>query len=213
MTDTPVPRAVDRRFRTLGFSERDALVVRSMVRLLAGRTRDRWHAVDLDPVHLVVVPVGFAGDLPAGTAAMNVALPLRADDLWSQLDRVSAQLALDEGMLRPSRGGGAGGEPVPVAAGPGRRLQLLRWPPDALLGSDLRYLRLATMLGARPFAIDELAAKSNIPLATCHAFAAVLHANGVAQWLIDPNDPHGPGGSNAGLISRIRSKLGLEGPR
>lgn len=212
MTDTPVPRAVDRRFRTLGFSERDALVVRSMVRLLAGRTRDRWLAVDLDPVHLVVVPVGFAGELPAGAAAMNVALPLRADDLWSQLDRVSGQLALDEGMLRPSRAG-PGGEPVPVAAGPGRRLQLLRWPPDALLGSDLRYLRLATMLGARPFAIDELAAKSNIPLATCHAFAAVLHANGVAQWLIDPDDPHGPGGGNAGLISRIRSKLGLEGPR
>ena len=204
-------RAVDRRFRLVGFSERDGLVVRSMVRLLAGRTRDRWTAVEADPVHLVIVPVGFTGDLPAGAAAMNVALPLRADDLWSQLDRVSGQLALDEGMLRPGRSDT--GEARPVAAGPGRRLQLLRWPPDALLGSDLRYLRLATMLGARPFAIDELSAKSNIPLATCHAFAAVLHANGVAQWLIDPDDPHADEAGNTGLFSRIRSKLGLEGPR
>jgi len=204
-------RAVDRRFRLVGFSERDGLVVRSMVRLLAGRTRDHWTAVDADPVHLVIVPVGFTGDLPAGAAAMNVALPLRADDLWSQLDRVSGQLALDEGMLRPGRSDT--GEARPVAAGPGRRLQLLRWPPDALLGSDLRYLRLATMLGARPFAIDELSTKSNIPLATCHAFAAVLHANGVAQWLIDPDDPHADEAGNTGLFSRIRSKLGLEGPR
>ena len=204
-------RAVDRRFRLVGFSERDGLVVRSMVRLLAGRTRDRWTAEEADPVHLVIVPVGFTGDLPAGAAAMNVALPLRADDLWSQLDRVSGQLALDEGMLRPGRS--ETGEARPVAAGPGRRLQLLRWPPDALLGSDLRYLRLATMLGARPFAIDELSANSNIPLATCHAFAAVLHANGVAQWLIDPDDPHADEAGNTGLFSRIRSKLGLEGPR
>ena len=204
-------RAVDRRFRLAGFSERDSLVVRSMVRLLAGRTRDRWSVVDADPVHLVIVPVGFTGELPPGAAGMNVALPLRADDLWSQLDRVSGQLALDEGMLRPGRADN--GDVRPVAAGPGRRLQLLRWPPDALLGSDLRYLRLATMLGARPFAIDELSAKSNIPLATCHAFAAVLHANGVAQWLIDPDDPHADEAGNTGLFSRIRSKLGLEGPR
>lgn len=204
-------RAVDRRFRLAGFSERDGLVVRSMVRLLAGRTRDRWTVVDADPVHLLIVPVGFTGELPPGAAAMNVALPLRADDLWSQLDRVSGQLALDEGMLRPGRA--EPGDARSAAAGPGRRLQLLRWPPDALLGSDLRYLRLATMLGARPFAIDELAAKSNIPLATCHAFAAVLHANGVAQWLIDPDDPHGGDAGNTGLISRIRTKLGLEGPR
>jgi len=213
MAAPAAPRAVDRRFRLVGFSERDGLVVRSMVRLLAGRTRDRWAAADADPVHLVIVPVGFAGELPPGALAMNVTLPLRADDLWSQLDRVSAQVALDEGMLRPGRVDPASGEARPVAPGPGRRLQLLRWPPDALLGSDLRYLRLATMLGARPFAIDELAAKSNIPLATCHAFAAVLHANGVAQWLIDPDDPGVGADGNAGLFSRIRSKLGLEGPR
>ena len=45
-----------------------------------------------------------------------------------------------------------------------RRLQLLRWPPDHLLKSDLRYLRLATTLGTRPFAIDDLAARSGIRL-------------------------------------------------
>src|SRR6218665_2344564 len=149
MTDTPVPRAVDRRFRTLGFSERDALVVRSMVRLLAGRTRDRWHAVDLDPVHLVVVPVGFAGDLPAGTAAMNVALPLRADDLWSQLDRVSAQLALDEGMLRPSRGGGAGGGPGGGGGGGGAGAGG-RGPGPSLAAAALASRRAARVRPALP---------------------------------------------------------------
>ncbi len=184
------------------------MVLRSMVKLLAGKTRDRWGAVDADPVHLLVVPVDFAGEPPPETFVLRAALPLRADDLWSQLDRISGQIDLDESMLRPSRQAGGAGRP---AAG-GRRLQLLRWPPDALLGADLRYLRLATMLGARPFAIEELAAKANIPLATCHAFAAVLHANGVAQWLLDSDEPGdapaAPG--NAGLIFRIRSRLGLE---
>lgn len=208
MAESPVPRARDRRYRIEAFTERDAMVLRSMVKLLAGKTRDRWGAVDADPVHLLVVPVDFAGEPPPETFVLRAALPLRADDLWSQLDRISGQIELDESMLRPSRQAGGAGRP---AAG-GRRLQLLRWPPDALLGADLRYLRLATMLGARPFAIEELAVKANIPLATCHAFAAVLHANGVAQWLLDSDEPGdapaAPG--NAGLIFRIRSRLGLE---
>ena len=206
MAESPAPRARDRRFRIEGFADRDAMVLRSMVKLLAGKTRDRWTASDADPVHLLVVPIDFAADLPPETFALRAALPLRADDLWSQLDRISGQIELDEGMLRPSRQPG-GARPD---AG-GRRLQLLRWPPDTLLGADLRYLRLATMLGARPFAIEELALKANIPLATCHAFAAVLHANGVAQWLLDSDEPGDPPATgNAGLIARIRNRLGLE---
>lgn len=208
MSDEATPRSRERRYRVLGLAERDELVVRSMIKLLAGKTRDRWLAVDADPVHLLIVPVEFSGALPVGTSALRVTVPLRADDLWSQLDRASAQLDLDDDLLRPSRRGGGDAR---GAAG-GRRLQLLRWPPDTLLGADLRYLRLATMLGARPFSIEELAAKANLPLATCHAFAAVLHANGVAQWLLDPEDPDAPvpEAAPSGLVSRIRSRLGLQ---
>ena len=209
MASSPaVPRVRARRYRLEGLAERAAMVLRAMVRLLAGKTRDRWTAVDADPVHLLVVPVDFAGHLPPETFALRAALPLRADDLWSQLDRISGQIELDEGTLRPVKQAGGGA----LAVAGGRRLQLLRWPPDVLLGADLRYVRMATMLGARPFAIEELAAKANVPPATCHAFAAMLHANGVAQWLLDSNEPGDAPTAprNAGLISRIRSRLGLE---
>lgn len=205
MVQATAPRPAERRYRVTGLAERDVLVIKSMIKLLAGKTRDHWTASDGDPVHALIAPVGYAEALPAQTAIVRVTLPLRADDLWSQLDRASAQIELDMELLRPANrvaeGGGGGG---------GRRLQLMRWPPDSLLGSDLRYLRLATMLGARPFAVEELAAKSGIPLATCHAFAAMLHGNGVAEWLIDPDHPDASAPSTgSGLIGRIRSRLGL----
>ena len=205
MVQATAPRPAERRYRVTGLAERDVLVIKSMVKLLAGKTRDHWTASDGDPVHALIAPVGYAEALPAQTAIVRVTFPLRADYLWSQLDRASAQIELDMELLRPAnRGADAGG------GGGGRRLQLMRWPPDSLLGSDLRYLRLATMLGARPFAVEELAAKSGIPLATCHAFAAMLHGNGVAEWLIDPDHPDASAPSaGSGLIGRIRSRLGL----
>lgn len=203
----PSPRPVDRRLRLAGFSERDGLVVRSMVRLLDGRTRDHWHVVDVDPVHLLLVPAGSDEPAAGSPVVVHVALPLRADDLWSQLDRASGALADAEQMSRHHR-------PATAAADGGiRRLQLLRWPPDQLLQSDLRYLRLATTLGTRPFAMDDLSARSGIPLAVCHTFAAVLHANGVAQWLIDDQVVDGPAPDPTGLIARIRAKLRPEGSR
>lgn len=211
MAAVPPLRRVDRRLRLEGFAERDGLVVRSMVRLLDGRTRDHWQLVDADPVHVLIVPVG--AELPSTGAerVVHVGLPLRADDLWSQLDRASGALDEADQMLRPSaRTAAAPGSPsAPKGL---RRLQLLRWPPDEVLGADLRHLRLATMLGSRPFAMDELAARSGIPLATCHTFAAVLHANGVAQWLID-DEVAAPPADPSGLIARIRAKLRPEGSR
>lgn len=206
MVQAPAPRPAERRYRVTGLPERDVLVIKSMVKLLAGKTRDHWTAADADPVHALIAPVGYAEPVAPPTAIVRVGLPLRADDLWSQLDRASAQIELDLELVRPlARGTEAAG------VGGGRRLQLMRWPPDSLLRSDLRYLRLATMLGARPFAVEELAAKSGIPLATCHAFAAMLHGNGVAEWLIDPDHPDAsaPSAGSSGLIGRIRSRLGL----
>jgi hypothetical protein len=183
-----------------------------MVRLLDGRTRDHWQAVEADPVHVLIVPIGTPEAAAGPMIIVHVALPLRADDLWSQLDRASAALGDAEHMVRPTRGGAAAA--APRAGGEGvRRLQLLRWPPDHLLKSDLRYLRLATTLGSRPFAIDDLAARSGIPLAVCHTFAAVLHANGVAQWLIDDEVVDGPGPDTSGLFARIRNRLRPEGSR
>lgn len=206
MVHAPAPRPAERRYRVTGLPERDVLVIKSMVKLLAGKTRDHWTAADADPVHALIAPVGYAEPVAPPTAIVRVGLPLRADDLWSQLDRASAQIELDLELVRPVA---RGAESAGVAGG--RRLQLMRWPPDSLLGSDLRYLRLATMLGARPFAVEELAAKSGIPLATCHAFAAMLHGNGVAEWLIDPDHPDAaaPSPGPSGLIGRIRSRLGL----
>lgn len=184
------------------------LVFKSVVKLLAGKTQDRWVAVADGPVDLIVVRIDDPAPEEPEAPVLRVALPMRAEDLWGQLDRVSAQLEMERDTFRPSR-------PEPPRAAPagggGRRLQLMRWPPDELLRSDLRYLRLATMLGARPFTIEELARRSSLPLAACHAFAATLHANGIAQWLIDPDHPDDAhDAAPAGLLGRIRSRLGLE---
>lgn len=206
----PTSPGRERRYRTQGLPERDALVLKSVVNLLAGKTQDRWMAVVDGPVDLIIVRLDDEPPEAPEAPVLRLTLPIRAEDLWGQLDRVSAQLEMERDTFRPSkpesRRAGKG------RAGGGRRLQLMRWPPDELLKSDLRYLRLATMLGARPFTVEELARRSSLPLAACHAFAAVLHANGIAQWLIDPDHPDdaSPDSAHAGLLGRIRSRLGLD---
>ena len=209
----------DRTFALRGLSPRDTLVFKSMVRLLSGKTRDRWTCVDGDQADLLVV----AGDVPVlaarrsdtvrpGTQVIRVeaagrgappdglVLPLRADEVCAQLDRAGERIA-------------AAPRSTDTVT---RRLQLTRWPSALLLHTDAQYLRLATILGTRPTTMEELADKSGSPLATCHSFAAVMHGNGAARWILEAVAPgpaaHADDRADAlsdGLLSRIRSRLSL----
>jgi len=217
-----IPAApLERTFALRGLGLRDATVFKSMVKLLAGKTRDRWTCVDNPQADLLVVfgnePVqaaaGQAAPRPGtqqvirveaaerGARADALVLPLRAEEVCAQLDRAGERLA-----ATPPRS-------VPVTC----RLQLTRWPSALLLGADPQYLRLATVLGTRPTTMDELAEKAGCPRSVCDAFAATMHGNGVGRWLIEPKiaEPAPAAAAGrledvpAGLLSRIRSRLSL----
>jgi hypothetical protein len=218
-SELPSPAPSGRTYTLRGLGQRDATVFKSMLRLLAGKTRDRWTAVDTGPADLLVVaggsPVQAAGTvLPRmqvlrveaagrGARADTLVLPLRAEEVCTQLDRAGERLA-----AMPSRS-------VAVSC----RLQLIRWPSAQLLGADPQYLRLATILGTRPTTLDELADKSDCPESVCEAFAATMHVNGAGRWIVEPLEAAAPvaravaGTARdevpAGLLSRIRSRLSL----
>ena len=175
---------------------REVLVFHSMVRLLDGQTLDHWIASDPSDTDLLVsrdaaaAGRGVAHLQLGGRGEHALPMPLRADELRAGLDRVSQSLQVRARPLRPR----------PAAVEELRRLHLLQWPAAMLLRHEPHYVQLTTVLGAGPCSVDELSARTGVPLDTCHAFAAKLHASGAAEWLIDSK----PGGS-AGLLSRLRA--------
>ena len=185
-----------RRYAVSELAPREVLVLHSMVRLLDGQTRDHWVASDPSETDLLVcrdaaaAGQGVAHLQLGGCGEHALSMPLRADELRAGLDRVSESLQL---RARPPR-------PRPAAVEEFRRLHLLQWPEAMLLRHEPHYVQLTTVLGAGPCSVDELSARTGVPLASCHAFAAKLHASGAAEWLIDP-----PPGGSAGLLSRLRA--------
>ena len=158
MPSAPLPPSVpaapfERTFALRGLGVRDATVFKSMVKLLAGKTRDRWTCVDNPQADLLVVsgnaPVqaaaGQAAPRPGtqqvirveaaerGARADALVLPLRAEEVCAQLDRAGERLA-----AIPPRS-------VPVTC----RLQLTRWPSALLLFTRLAGFDFGTGLALR----------------------------------------------------------------
>ncbi|NBD95733.1 MAG: hypothetical protein GVY11_04565 [Gammaproteobacteria bacterium] len=88
--------------------------------------------------------------------------------------------------------------------------RLRRWPPLAVLGRDARLSRLATLLISRPMTIRELSSVSGLSLGECEEF--VSHLDGAA--LLDHSRPErtasAENGTNRGLFSMIRKRLGID---
>ena len=234
-------------------SPRDALVFRTVLRLLKTKLKHRWEYSE------VACDLLVAGDNPlaastslelyqslAGITVLvgvtprgrenYLCLPILPADVQSMLD------ALGDKLRAMSRENSAApvlhfNAAVTARVAPdsapsdlshlglvGQRFKLKRWPPQQTLGTPSR-LKMATAILAVPISLDALAQRSGSKPSECLVFLSDIQKAGLlvmskddssskpslsaqtAQLPVKSAAPAQP--VKAGLLSRIRSRLGL----
>ena len=200
-----------------GLPEREALVFKSMVRLLGHRTKDAW-SYSPSSAELHVVADNMSVFALQSTLARQVLtlgvgnvkrqsylrLPLHANELEAELNRLGA-------LIFPMDGACSTLPEIPFETMP---MRMVRWPPAGLLTTTTR-VRLATLMAGKPLTLGELQQRSKENLATCTAFFADLRQSNLltpvaalaaskAAQLQTSKKPVQPG-----LLTRIRMRLGL----
>ncbi|MES2283830.1 MAG: hypothetical protein V4542_20645 [Pseudomonadota bacterium] len=212
-------------FSLSGLTAHDETLFKSFVRLLAHRTLQQWtFTPEKADVH-VVTQEALKSLLPGQKAlvvghAHNgeknfVGMPFHADALEHVLNDLGSSVASEK----------QAGTPGFAADMPPARFRLLRWPPSGMLSSTDR-MRLATMMTGKWTSLVALHERSGVPLAVCSQFMADLqHAGLLLDFTQTPQatptqgqqDTAGarsvtvtaPRNVEPGLISRIRSRLGI----
>ena len=217
---------------------RDALVFKSVMLVLQGRTRHQWrHTDDRQTADLMLMGDCMSDFAPlmedlAGRCVIHISaaagygclsLPLRISDVIVQLNRAGDQL----NKRRTSHARVAVAPPPPLSDGAElnvQRVALTRWPEAALLQRDIRYIKLATALTRRPVSIDELATRTQFPIQLCQDFVDILKARHLlhvyggrvtsgklrtAGRAAAIAHARKPKAPRNGLIARIRSRLGM----
>lgn len=226
-TNASAARARNERSYSLdGLAARDALVFKSLVRLLGHRTNDVWMYLP-SSTELHVVADGLPVSASRSTFVQQVLtlgvgnvkrhaylrLPLHANELETELNRLGA-------LITP-RQKTAASEWVADDSTP---MRMLRWSPAAILMTTTR-VRLATLMAGKPLTIAELQQRSKENLAICAAFfddlrqlnllipAATVQPTAIAstQPVAATNQPQTNKKSvQPGLLERIRMRLGLQ---
>lgn len=215
--------SAQRDFYTYSFHQlaaRDALVFKSIVGLLDGRTHGLWRHVEAGDTDLLVQGCANDGQIaargehgakvvltigsnvvPANPRTLSLNLPLRASEVFERLEQAFILVSH----------AAATAQELPATL----RVQLLRWPPSALLQHDPRLMRLAALLSSRPLTIAQLSELGHLPLDACRAFAQALIdagvANGESVAVVTPVAPVNE--APKGLFARIRAHLGIATPR
>jgi hypothetical protein len=199
-----------------GLPAAETVLVRTLFKLYQHGANDfGWVLVDAAPYDALLVdsrsdsagagsdPRGATtiltvGPVAEGSAAPNLARPLRSEVLEAWLVQTQRQLL---GQVTASARVQEAQPPSPQAA-PVADLQdavpykLLRWPPAAMLRNDPNLIRMATLLSRRPLSVGELARISQQSLDSACAFLQTLRK----AALLD-----GPAPLHAGLPSRSGS--------
>ena len=187
MTTLAPPAAKGQRallsFSVEGLPPREALLFKSLVRLLDHRTHQHWTwKADQADLRVVGDPVPPAADAPAvpvlcvGPADAQrgghfLALPLHADALEQTLNRLGA-------MVVHARGLGLAAAEADLTQD--AQFRLLRWPPAALLEAPHR-IRLATLMTGRPTSLGVLRQRSGLATQDCLDFIADLRRSGLLE--------------------------------
>ena len=210
-------------FSVEGLSVRDELLVKTFVRLLVTRTEHEW-LYQAQPADLRMVAEGVLsknlvahsgdqqqalvlGALPSARANY-LCMPLRADELLQELNRVGAMITAARPMVAS--------DPTDWNKEPAR---LLRWPPTSLINTPAR-MRLATLLTGKPQTLAMLQLRSGQPLADCRVFLSDLERTGLLKGVLAPASPSShaaqapaktdsPVVAPSGLLARIRNRLGI----
>ncbi|MES2512309.1 MAG: hypothetical protein V4625_20465 [Pseudomonadota bacterium] len=209
-------------FSLHGLSAHDETLFKSFVRLLAHRTLQQWTftpAAASADVH--VTSQATAHEIAQGHKALVVgpthhgepyfvSIPFHADALEQTLNNLGTVVEADR-QVRIS---------VPRPTNSATQFRLLRWPTSNLLTSTA-HMRLATMMTGKWTTLASLQERSGVPVQVCTQFIADLQHAGLladaataAPATAAPVAPEGaragsPRHVEAGLISRIRSRLGL----
>ncbi|MCW5649378.1 MAG: hypothetical protein KIS62_06525 [Ramlibacter sp.] len=197
-----------------GLSEREMTLFKSFVRLLDHLTHQRWTCNQID-AQLRVVREGAASPPPAKdrpvlvlcsgtpTTPHAISYPIHADALERELNLLGDLIALH-----------APAAPRSTPAWSRQDLvHLSRWPTPELLNSRDR-IRLATLMTGRPLTLRDIHERSGVEEDSCFEFVTVLansgmlvrESSGLAPRQVSANHA---AAIQAGLLSRIRSRLGL----
>ncbi len=215
-------------FSVEGLSAREELLVKTFVRLLKLRTLHEWH-YQAQPADLRMVAEGVLsknlaalsgeqqqalvlGSLP-GTRPNYLCMPLRADELQQELNRVGALIVAARQTQLPSA--------LDWVTHP---VQLTRWPQADLVATPQR-LRMATLLTGKPLTLEQLQLRSGQTQEQCilcltdFGRAGLLRGRQAAVGTpstaamttnalpIAKPAAHTP--LALGLLARIRNRLGL----
>lgn len=216
-------------FSIEGLAAREAVLLKSLVRLLDHRTHQHWswkeeladlrvvgdqfQAVDEDPAR--AVPVLNVGHIDPQRGHF-LALPLHTDALESVLNRLGA-------MVVHARGLGIAAPEENLTEGDEFRLS--QWPPAALLETPAR-MKMATLLTGRPASLAALQHRSAATPKDCADFLSALKEAGLIETVVSGMAPQaGPASDTQtaaplvsalarppvqpGLLARIRNRLGL----
>ncbi|WP_416311449.1 hypothetical protein [Pseudomonas sp. W03] len=185
---------------TYGFARmalRDQVVFKSIVGLLSGRTLASWLHVEGGQADLLIESDERESRVQFRTVvgeALWVHWPLRASEVFECLERAARAIA-----HRPAEVGG-------------EALRLKQWPAAAVLQSDVRYVRLATLLCARSMNLEELCERSGVARGVAEVFIRLMAEQGVLLRSESPSPPASkPATAPLGLLARIRRHLGLGG--
>ena len=210
-------------FSVNGLSAHDETLFKSYVRLLAHRTLQQWTFAPQSADVCVVTQV-TAHPAPAGKKELVVgqchagetyfvSMPFHADALELVLNDLGNIVAGEKQAALH-----AAATDMPHA-----HFRLLRWPAAGLLTSNER-MRLATMMTGKWTSLAALHEQSGLPVEVCSQFMTELLQAGLlanfaqvqhaATTTAQPqagtnNNPPSPRNIEPGLISRIRSRLGI----
>ena len=225
----------ERRYGVEGLGDREALVLKSMIRLLGHRTHHTWkYAPATTELMVVSEKLSAAGEsttraqqvLTLGVRSSNqlgfLCMPVNARELEAELNRLGALITpVNRTVQMPPEAAGVT-LPNDLAAEP---MRMLRWPHSALLKGPGR-LRLATLMTGKQMTVHSLQRSSGESLAACSAFFEELQkANLLApghkvlsallpttpQAVPQPNVAAQKNAAPPSLLARIRMRLGIQG--
>lgn len=196
--DSHTPHKTELRFSVAGLPAREELLFKSMVRLLSHRTVQIW-LYSPEAAQLLVCSEGHALQsqvpyvLTLGVAAAvreaYLMLPLRADELERELNRLGALIA-HSGQSRLAHTPQTTAAPIERSAA-NTAWRMTRWPPAQILAAPGR-MHLATLMTGKPATLAWLQQHSGQTLANCQAFIDELQQ----ASLLTPHAPAGHSGAN-----------------
>lgn len=228
----------ERSYSIEGLSEREGLVLKSMMRLLSHRTECVWvYRQESSELKVVSDQVGAAhAAMPWAQQVLTLGvidskrvaylrLPLHANELEAELNRLGRLIVPNNNhiaVLSTAPGRVAARLIEELGCLPERKpeteaMRLLRWPPASLLATPDR-VRMATLLISSRLSLYALQQRSGASFDACALFFEDLKKANlltipaqVTEPLARAAQPVAPGASDPpGLFARIRSRLGLQ---